>query len=277
MIITRFTCEILGAIPVGELQVSARLARPGRSVEFLEAVAPRGGREVARARAWRVLRTPETRSRRAAARRRCPRPGPGRRRTAGSTGTCRPSSGGRCAACSASPGRPRCGAGCATRCCRTRNRVPWSGCSPSPTAATAPPASWTCGRWHFINPELTVHLHREAAGEWICLDAQTTISAGGTGLATSVLSDLDGPVGVGAQSLLIARASRGLAQRGPQAADRTRPDPERGRRAARALIRSAAAGPPRSRPGARPAGPPRAPTRPTPLRWHHPLTLRDSR
>jgi len=58
--------------------------------------------------------------------------------------------------------------------------------------------------WHFINPELTVHLHREAAGEWICLDAQTVISAGGAGLATSVLSDLDGPVGVGAQSLLIA-------------------------------------------------------------------------
>jgi hypothetical protein len=59
-------------------------------------------------------------------------------------------------------------------------------------------------RWHFINPELTVHLHREAAGEWICLDAQSTISPGGAGLATSVLSDLDGPVGVGAQALLVA-------------------------------------------------------------------------
>ena len=59
-------------------------------------------------------------------------------------------------------------------------------------------------RWHFINPELTVHLHREAEGEWICLDAQTAISTGGAGLATSVLSDQTGPVGVGAQSLLIA-------------------------------------------------------------------------
>jgi hypothetical protein len=57
--------------------------------------------------------------------------------------------------------------------------------------------------WYFINPELTVHLHREPAGEWICLDAHTTISAGGTGLATSVLSDRVGPAGVGAQSLLI--------------------------------------------------------------------------
>jgi hypothetical protein len=59
-------------------------------------------------------------------------------------------------------------------------------------------------QWHFINPELTVHLHREPAGEWICLDATTTISPGGAGLATSVLSDLDGPVGVGAQALLVA-------------------------------------------------------------------------
>jgi hypothetical protein len=58
--------------------------------------------------------------------------------------------------------------------------------------------------WH-CNPELTVHLHREAAGEWICLDAQTAISRGGVGLAASVLSDLDGPIGIGAQSLLIAR------------------------------------------------------------------------
>jgi hypothetical protein len=59
-------------------------------------------------------------------------------------------------------------------------------------------------RWLFINPELTVHLYREAVGEWICLDAQTAISTGGAGLASSVLSDVNGPLGVGAQSLLIA-------------------------------------------------------------------------
>ena len=54
-------------------------------------------------------------------------------------------------------------------------------------------------QWHFINPELTVHLHREAVGEWVCLDAQTAISAGGAGLATSVLSDAQGGLGVGAR------------------------------------------------------------------------------
>jgi hypothetical protein len=62
--------------------------------------------------------------------------------------------------------------------------------------------------WFFINPELTVHTHREAVGEWVCLDATTTVSGGGSGLATSVLSDTSGPVGVGAQTLLVARRPR---------------------------------------------------------------------
>ena len=42
-------------------------------------------------------------------------------------------------------------------------------------------------------------------GEWICLEAQTAISPGGVGLATSLLSDLNGPIGVGAQSLLVTQ------------------------------------------------------------------------
>ncbi|MBO0771805.1 MAG: thioesterase family protein, partial [Actinobacteria bacterium] len=56
MVVARFTCEILRAVPVGEIEVTARVARPGRSVELLEAAARSGGREVARASAWRVLR-----------------------------------------------------------------------------------------------------------------------------------------------------------------------------------------------------------------------------
>ena len=57
MMVARFTCEILSAIPVGEIGVQARLARPGRSVQLVEGTITAGGREVAWARAWRVLRT----------------------------------------------------------------------------------------------------------------------------------------------------------------------------------------------------------------------------
>ena len=58
--------------------------------------------------------------------------------------------------------------------------------------------------WWFINPELTVHFRREARGEWICLDAATVIAGGGAGLARSTLSDTDGVVAHGSQSLLVA-------------------------------------------------------------------------
>jgi hypothetical protein len=58
--------------------------------------------------------------------------------------------------------------------------------------------------WLFINPELSVHVRRPPRGEWICLDAETSISRGGAGIARSTLSDDHGVVAHGAQSLLVA-------------------------------------------------------------------------
>jgi hypothetical protein len=205
MMIARFTCEILRPIPVGELSVTARLARPGRSVELLEASVSAAGREVARASAWRVLRTaadPVT-SR---------HPVPGGLPDGPSVAPPDSWVDGYLSAIEwrtvhggfTEPGPSAIWA---------RMRYPLvPDEEPSPlervliVADSGNGASWELdiARWLFINPELTVHLHREAEGEWICLDAQTTISPGGVGLATSVLSDRQGPVGVGAQSLLIA-------------------------------------------------------------------------
>jgi hypothetical protein len=56
----------------------------------------------------------------------------------------------------------------------------------------------------FINPDLTVHLHRHPTGEWVCIDSATTVEADGIGLADTVLHDQDGPIGRSAQSLFIA-------------------------------------------------------------------------
>lgn len=58
-------------------------------------------------------------------------------------------------------------------------------------------------RFLFINADLHVHLHREPRGEWIGLDARTLLHTGGTGLAESVLHDLDGPVGRAFQALVV--------------------------------------------------------------------------
>jgi hypothetical protein len=59
-------------------------------------------------------------------------------------------------------------------------------------------------RYLFVNPELTVHLHRHPAGEWVCLDAVTSIDPVGIGLADTALHDEDGPIGRGSQSLYVA-------------------------------------------------------------------------
>ncbi len=59
------------------------------------------------------------------------------------------------------------------------------------------------GRWIFINPDLSVYLHRLPRGEWVCLDAETTTEPSGIGLAASVLSDEQGVIGRGLQSLFI--------------------------------------------------------------------------
>jgi acyl-CoA thioesterase len=46
--------------------------------------------------------------------------------------------------------------------------------------------------WQFINPDLTISLHRHPVGEWVCLEAETVVQPHGIGLAESRLWDRDG-------------------------------------------------------------------------------------
>ena len=59
------------------------------------------------------------------------------------------------------------------------------------------------GKHIFINPDLSVYVHREAQGEWIGLDAATAVEPYGIGLALGVLRDAAGRVGTSLQSLII--------------------------------------------------------------------------
>ena len=203
--VARVTVEILGPVPVAELELRSRVLRHGRSVELVEAALSAGGRDVARASAWRVRRTEGV-----AVPSRAVRPSalPPQQEAVDAQGWGR-------GYLQAMEWRWVSGAftepGPATVWGRMlQPLVPDE--EPSPLcrvlciadSGNGVSAELDLTRFHFINPELTVHLHREAVGEWICLDAATTVTEGGTGLATSVLSDEQGPVGVGAQSLLVA-------------------------------------------------------------------------
>jgi hypothetical protein len=58
----------------------------------------------------------------------------------------------------------------------------------------------------FINPDLTVYLHRYPEGEWILLDAITRLDPSGLGMAESALSDQNGRIGRSVQGLFVERA-----------------------------------------------------------------------
>lgn len=57
----------------------------------------------------------------------------------------------------------------------------------------------------FINPDLTVYLHRYPRGEWVGLESTTWVHGHGIGLAESTLWDEEGPIGRSMQSLLIGK------------------------------------------------------------------------
>jgi len=54
-----------------------------------------------------------------------------------------------------------------------------------------------------INPEITVHVHRHARGEWIGLESTAWAHGDGAGLCETRLFDEHGPIGRGTQALLV--------------------------------------------------------------------------
>ena len=56
----------------------------------------------------------------------------------------------------------------------------------------------------FVNPDLTIHLHREPVGEWVALDSRSVVHGHGSGLTTSTLFDGRGRIGTALQSLFVA-------------------------------------------------------------------------
>jgi len=69
--------------------------------------------------------------------------------------------------------------------------------------------SWVLSRsdgYRFINPDLTIYLHRHPVGEWVALESTTLPEPLGVGIAESRLYDERGPLGRSVQSLLIERA-----------------------------------------------------------------------
>ncbi len=206
----RVTCEILRSVPIGPVAVSARVVRPGRRVQLVEAeLGEEAGEPLMRASAWRIRTAPVELPTEAMGPAEPP-PGPeqgsevdffptGQERGYHTAMEVRFIEGG-----FIEPGP-------ATVWLRMRQPLV-SGEEPSPLqrvlvtadVGNGVSASLDYRRFLFINVDLTVHLERMPTGEWVCVDAVTLPQPNGVGTAESVLSDERGRIGRALQTLLVS-------------------------------------------------------------------------
>ncbi|MFB8006611.1 thioesterase family protein [Nocardia sp. NPDC056000] len=205
----RVAVEILGPVPIVPLIARARVVRAGRSVELIEATLSSEQGPVLRANAWRLRAAEPELGFPAEVLPTGTRPGP---ETAGRSvrfpsdqpvGFHRAIEYRFVSGSFTEPGPAVCWI-------RLRHPIV-AGTVPSPLERALAAADSGNGvsavldwdRYLFINTDLTVTLHREPVGEWVCLDAVTYPERTGVGLAESRMFDEKGPVGRGTQTLFL--------------------------------------------------------------------------
>jgi len=209
MQVGRVTFEILRSVPIAPVRISAEVVRPGKKVQMLAAELSVEDEVLMRVRGWRLRTTeldvpPEVTA---------PPPSPpfpedtkgydffptGHELGYHSAMELRFSSGGFIEL------------GPAAAWLRMRHQLV-AGEEPSPLQRTLIAADVGNGisavldfrRFVFVNVDLTVHLERMPAGEWVCVDAITLSQPTGIGTAESVLADCEGRIGRAVQTLLIS-------------------------------------------------------------------------
>jgi acyl-Coa thioesterase superfamily protein/acyl-CoA thioesterase superfamily protein len=214
MAVARLTCEFLSAVPLAPLQVQARVVRPGRRLQLVEAELSAGDDVVLRARAVRLRRgaialPPEATAQAGLP---CEPPGAIEPTALASTASGMSEGFGLTGMELRFAGGTDFGLGPALTWFRLARPLV-EGETPSPLARVVAAADFgngvshvlDWGEWLFVNTDLTLHLHREPAGEWVLLDARTHVEATGAGLAESRLFDEHGRIGLSAQSLFVDR------------------------------------------------------------------------
>ena len=208
--VSRLTIELLRPVPLVPLEVRTRTLRPGRKVQWVEGSLLAGDVEVARATALR-LRTDPTLDLPVPELAPLPLPGP----ADGAPFTIR-FPGTTVGFWSAMELRVVAGtfADVGEATIWFRLAVPLvADETPSPLQRAVAAADFgngvsaalERGKYLFINPDLSVFLHRYPVGEWVALEAQTFAEAHGVGLAESALYDERGRIGRSLQSLLVDR------------------------------------------------------------------------
>ncbi|MFF2353464.1 thioesterase family protein [Kitasatospora sp. NPDC058115] len=205
--IARVTVELVRAVPVADLRVEVRTVRSGRRAELLEGEIVCGGRTVALARAWRVVASPVDTP--------CLAPGPGVGRVPGVQPAAVMAGAHSEGYLAAMEWRFEGGGGFdvpGPGVVWARQRIPLlAGCSDTPLtrALVLADSSWAVAfeldhhRRFVINTDVTLLVHRDPVGSWLCLRSATAAAARGAGLAEGVLADEAGQCGRVLQTLVV--------------------------------------------------------------------------
>jgi hypothetical protein len=210
--VARVNAEFLGPIPRDVVVVRTALVRPGKRIEMLEATLENAdGRPVVIVRVWRIAVKPDPELARRAALATEP--------------------------CALPPAPERSLFGIAEGEFGYGDAIEWRFAAGAPNDL-GPATVWTRARiplvagvemtaleralivadsangvsfelpfdeWIFVPPTLSIALQRYVVGEWVCLDARTTLAPDGLGVTTFTLADRIGYLGGGTQALLVER------------------------------------------------------------------------
>jgi acyl-Coa thioesterase superfamily protein/acyl-CoA thioesterase superfamily protein len=206
MFVTRLTVELLRPVGRTRLAVRCRLVRPGRKVQLVEASLWRDEHEVARATALRIRRAkvdvPESSE---------PPPHSLPDTIGEWTGSYRSGLAYHLAGVEIRTPREARGE-LAPNWAWFRLRLPLvPGEHPSGLVRACAAADFPSGisyivdprKITYVNPDLTVYMHRLPISEWVMVDARTWLQPHGTGLAEGALYDEKGRIGRSVQALLV--------------------------------------------------------------------------
>ncbi len=207
--LARITLELLRPVPMTPLVVTSSLVKPGRRAQLVDTVVEADGVEVAWSRSLRLHRAPDDQRAEPTVPEDDPPAPPDRipstpmmvgDRTAfhnegmemrfvnGRTDDLGPATVWFRLRCPVVLGEPP---------------SPWQRVAAAADFGNGVSAELGFGSSSFINPDLTISVHRPPVGEWICLDARTRFGTPGIGAAESALWDVVGRIGRSVQNLVV--------------------------------------------------------------------------